>query len=465
MMALLPLSALELTQHLRTLAQTNVLLEVLETPATLDGVPEGPGPEEPAATADPAPDRPAAGESSGEGGPELPAPGEEDWFPEARSSRPHPGGETEIPQRETLIDYLLWQLDLTTLDPRERAIAWAVVEGIDEASGYLTLSDEEIQSGLAAGFTVQPSEIESVRRRVQSLDPAGVGSRTLVECLKVQVELLPSDTPGHALALRWLTEDPESLSQGARVGVARRLAVPIKDLEAAWALIRSLKPRPADGYLRSPEMADYVVPDLRVARCPDPGRWVVSLEARNLPQLRLDPALHSWFKDPAHRHQALRTQMREARWLIRGLELRNQSLVRLAQAVVDHQEAFFTDGETALRPLSLRQIAAVVGLHETTVSRLVHGKYLATPRGLMALRRLFSVPLATEAGPETSAAAVRARLRAWLETEDPAHPATDDHLAHRLAQEGIMIARRTVAKYRESLGFPPFRERLKTPSP
>jgi RNA polymerase sigma-54 factor len=464
MMALLPLSALELTQHLRTLAQTNVLLEVLEAPASLAEDPEMPGPEELGATGDPGPDRPAAGEDSGEDGEDLPAPGEGDWFPEVRLARPHPGVESDIPQRETLIDYLLWQLDLTSLDPHERAIAWAVVEGIDERTGYLTLSEEEIRSGLSDGFAIPPDEIESVRRRIQSLDPAGVGSRTLVECLTVQLELLPSGTPGQALALRWLTEDPGSLAHGARASVARRLAVPLTDLEAAWSLIRSLKPRPADGYLRSPDTADYVVPDLRVSRSAD-GHWVVSLEGRSQPQLRLDPALQGWIRDPAHRHEALRTQLREARWLIRGLELRNQSLIRLAQAVVDHQEAFFTDGDTALRPLSLRQIAPVVGLHETTVSRLVHGKYLTTPRGLMALRRLFSVPLATEAGPETSAAAVRARLRAWLETEDPAHPATDDHLAHRLAQEGIMVARRTVAKYRESLGFPPFRERLKQPSP
>ncbi len=456
-MTLLPLSALELTQHLRTLAQTNVLLEVLDTPVTGEEAPEASGADEPAALADSGAD----GEDSRERGEDLPATGEEDWFSEALPARLHPETAPDIPQRETLIDYLLWQLDLTPLSPSERAVAWAIVEGIDEVTGYLTLSDEEIQSGLPDGQTIPPAEIESVRRRIQSLDPAGVGSRTLVECLKVQLELLPADTPGREPALRWLIEDPESLTQGARTTTARRLAIPFAALETAWTLIRSLRPCPADGYPLGPETADYVVPDLRVFR--SHGRWIVNLEARNQPQLRLDPTLHRWFKDPAHRHEALRTQLREARWLIRGLELRNQSLIRLAQAVVDHQEAFFTDGDTALRPLSLRQIARMVGLHETTVSRLVHGKYLITPRGLMAMRRLFLVPLATESGPETSAAAVRARLRSWLETEDPAHPATDDHLAHRLAQEGIMVARRTVAKYRESLGFPPFRERLKAP--
>ncbi len=459
-MALLPLSVLELTQHLRTLAQTNVLLEVLDAPAPRD---EGP---EPSGADDQTPPELAPPEAvSREPGEDLPDPGVEDWAFESASPRLHPGGDTEIPQHETLIDYLLWQLDLTPLNSRERAIAWVIVEGIDEGSGYLTLTDDEIGSGLEAGLAVQPFEIESVRRQIQSLDPVGVGSRTLVECLEVQLGLLPPDTPGRALALRWLSEDPASLSQGPRATTARRLSVPLADLEAGWFLIRSLRPRPADGYPRSPETAGYVVPDLRVVRSATHGHWIVSLESRHQPRLRLDPALHSWFKDPAHRHEALRTQLREARWLIRGLELRNQSLLRLAQAIVDYQEGFFTDGEVALRPLSLRQIATVVGLHETTVSRLVHGKYLTTPRGVVALRRLFSVPLATESGPLASAAAVRTRLRTWLEAEDPAHPATDDQLAHRLAREGIMVARRTIAKYRESLGFPPFRERLKTQRP
>lgn len=461
MMVLLTLPALELAQYLRTYAETNVILEVLdpESETVWDAETETPPDEgsEPATTLE------LSGEAAFEpGSPETPggADFEPDGLLEPRTRSGEGFQADRTATRETLLDYLLWQLDLMPLTAREQPIAWALVEGLDQ-DGYLTLSDDELIAGLDPVLAVTAEEIQVVRHRIQQLDPVGVGSRTLPECLCAQLLALPPETPGCDLALRWLREAPASLAHGTSEAQAARLGTDLAELKRAWALIRSLHPKPGSSYPNASEMPAYVIPDVRITE--RSGRWIAELESRHLPRLRLDPLYSAWIGGarPGLDHPGLRNQLREARGIIKNLSLRNESLLRLAQAVVDHQAEYFTAGEACLRPLSLREMASQLGLHESTVSRTVQGKYLATPRGIIPFRRLFSVSLETRTGGSTSAAAVRARLRAWILAENPEDPLTDDALAQRLAREGIMIARRTVAKYREALGFPPFRERVK----
>ena len=460
MMALLPLPALELAQYLRTCAQTNVLLEVLEPESGMDGEIE------PETSSDLEPEPDLTRELSGVTDDE-PVPAEEqveanfdlEDIPRSRSQTGAGFQADRTASRETLLDYLLWQLDLTPLTARERSIAWALVEGLNE-DGYLTAPDAEILSGLDPALAVTPEELEVVRHQILQLDPVGVGARSLTECLTAQLLALPTDTPGCALALHWIRDAPASLAHGTSEAQAARLGVCLSDLQRAWALIRTLHPTPGSSYPNASETPAYVIPDLRIVQ--EGGRWVAHLETRYQPRLRLDPLYSVWLDGPhpALNHPGLRTQLREARMIIKNLSLRNGSLLRMAQAVVDHQAGYFTDGEAGLRPLTLREMAGQLELHESTVSRMVQGKYLTTPRGVIPFRRLFSVSLETQTGT-TSAAAVRARLRTWITSEDPGQPLTDDALAQRLSREGIMIARRTVAKYREALGFPPFRERVK----
>jgi len=461
MMTLLTMPALELAQYLRTCAETNVLLEVLEPEIETDWDAE---PESsPDSGSEPGPPAELSGEANFE--PESADTSDGTVFEADEPSRPRSRtGEgfqaDRTASRETLLDYLLWQLDLTPLTAREQSIALALVEGLDE-DGYLTLSDTELLASVDPALAVTPEELQVVRHSIQQLDPVGVGARSLPECLFAQLIALPPDTPGCDLAKRWIREAPASLAHGTSEAQAARLGANLTDLQCAWALIRTLHPKPGSSYPHASETPAYVLPDLFVTQ--KKGRWIAQLETRYLPRLRLDPLYSAWVggSRPTLNHPGLRTQLREARGIIKNLSLRNESLLRLAQAVVDHQAGYFTGGETCLRPLSLREMAGQLGLHESTVSRTVQGKYITTPRGTIPFRRLFSVSLETRTGTTTSAAAVRARLRAWITAEDPVHPLTDDTLAQRLTQEGIMIARRTVAKYREVLGFPPFRERAK----
>lgn len=462
MMGLLAMPALELAQFLRSCAETNVLLEVIEPPIETEwdsGTDASltPGGEEPAPTERISEEHEPAEEVRDEGrhDPDEPI--------RVRASTDSGFQADRTASHETLLDYLLWQLDLSHLTAREQIIAWALVEGLNE-DGYLTLNDDEILSSLDPDLAISPEELAVVRHRIQQLDPVGVGSRSLAECLLAQLGALPPDTPGCDLAHRWIREAPASLAHGASEAQATRLGTDLADLQEAWALIRTLHPKPGSSFPQADETAGYVTPDLRVVR--RNGHWIALLEDRYLPRLRLDPIYSAWVggPHPALNHPALRAQHREARILIKNLSLRNESLLRLAQAVVDHQKDYFSGGDSCLRPLSLRQMAEKLGLHESTVSRTVQGKYMTTPRGTIPLRQLFSVSLETRAGETTSAAAVRARLRAWISAEDPAHPLTDDTLTQRLGQEGIIIARRTVAKYREALGFPSFRDRMRVRS-
>ncbi|EQD76653.1 RNA polymerase, sigma 54 subunit, RpoN [mine drainage metagenome] len=463
LMALLTLPALELAQYLRSCAETNVILEVIE-PET-EAVWEAEAGTAPRSGDETAPPAELSGETDFE--PVLAESRDGTVFdpeefapPRSRTGDGFQADRTAA-SRETLLDYLLWQLDLSQMTHREQSIAWVLVEGLNE-DGYLTLSDAELLASLDPTLAVTFEELEAVRYRIQQLDPVGVCCRSLPECLSAQLVALPPDTPGCDLAKRWIREAPASLAHGTSEAQAARLGTDLTHLQCAWALIRSLHPKPGSSYPHASETPAYVIPDLRVTQ--KDGRWIAQLENRYLPRLRLDPLCSAWVggSRPSLDHPGLRAQLREARGIIKNLTLRNESLLRLAQAVVDYQADYFTGGDACLRPLSLREMAGQIGLHESTVSRTVQGKYITTVRGIIPFRRLFSVSLETRTGTATSAAAVRARLRAWIDAEDPLHPLTDDTLTQRLSQEGVMIARRTVAKYREALGVPAFRDRTKS---
>jgi RNA polymerase sigma-54 factor len=359
------------------------------------------------------------------------------------------------PNSEGLKGHLLWQLSLSRLSGAERRIAEVLIDAIGP-DGYLTLSAAEIEATLAAEAPIRGEAIEAVRQLILQLDPPGCGAYGLAECLDAQLLALPPDTPGRALARRVVREHLEQLAQGDAPRLARRLGVALEELERAVALIRRLDPRP--GARLGAEAAPYVEPDVLVCR---QGRdWRVMLNPEIALRLALDP--HYTRLAACARRDArayLREQMREARWLIRCVNSRYETILRVAQAVFERQRGFLEYGPMAMTPLVMREIAAALGMHESTVSRATSRKYALTPRGTYELKYFFSQGLETVEGGAASATAVQEMIRAMIAEEDPRRPLSDLALAEALGRRGITVARRTVAKYREAMKIPSSHQR------
>jgi RNA polymerase sigma-54 factor len=354
----------------------------------------------------------------------------------------------------SLREHLLWQLELAQLTPRELAIARAIVDAIKD-DGYLGDPLEEIASTLRPEIDCQADEVARVLDMVQTLDPSGVGARTVSECLLLQLTQLDVDTPGLDCA-RILAREHLELVATRDLGALRRaVACSDEELEQALALVRACHPRP--GSVLSSAAPEYVVPDVFVRRTA--RGWSVEANGATLPRVRVNQD-YVQLIGRGTGYATMRTQLQEARWLLKSLEIRQDTLIRVARSIVERQKDFLELGEEHMRPMILRDIAESIEMHESTVSRITSGKYMHTPRGVFELRYFFSSQVEdASGGGGTSSTAIRAKIRKLIRDENPASPLSDSRLAELLSGEGIPVARRTVAKYREILGLAPSNER------
>ncbi len=359
-------------------------------------------------------------------------------------------GESQIADTsaDSLREHLLWQINLAHFSDVDAAIARAIVYGLDE-DGYLHDSLEDVRASLAPELLVEEDEILAVLHRVQRLEPVGVATRDAAECIRVQLSALPSDTKARDLALRISRDYLELVARHDFDELRKRTGADEKALARALDLIQSLEPRPGARYDNRRD--EYLVPDIYVTRAGD--SWRVSLNPENDPGLKLNKFYIDLLrKSGGSDADYLKGRLQEARWLMSSLEMRNQTLLKVAQSIVDIQEDFLEHGEMSMKPLVLKEISEAIGVHESTVSRATTRKYMLTPRGLFELKYFFSSHVQTDRGGSISATAVKARLQALLAKEPPTNPLSDQDLADLLRQAGVVVARRTVAKYRESLG-------------
>ncbi len=343
-------------------------------------------------------------------------------------------------------EHLLWQINLLRLSPRDRQIAEAIIDALDE-DGYLHEGIDPVLAALTE-FSPDPEEVEAVRHRLQQLDPIGIASLNLCDCLCAQLLAMPEDTPQRLLAQRIVSTNIEALAKRDYARLARQLQVDREAIALAAALIRTLDPKPGGCLAAVP--TEYVQPDAYVRRVK--GRWCIRLSSANRPKVGLNQHYCSLIAK-ASRNDAsyLKGQLQEARWLLKSLDARANTLQRVAETIVRQQSAFLDFGPEAMRPLVLREIAEELGMHESTISRVTTRKYLHTPRGTFEFKYFFSSGVSTEDGGSASATAVQALIRKLVSEEDPHRPLSDQAIARELGQLGIRVARRTVAKYREAL--------------
>jgi RNA polymerase sigma-54 factor len=375
---------------------------------------------------------------------------EEVVLPQEGAGSPAPAAEREQDDwggvsdaQPTLQEHLREQLRMSRVSDRDRALAEMVVDSLDE-DGYFKASFDELVALLPKEHDVLPEEFAAALKLVQSLDPPGVASRTLDECLRIQLENTPPETPGRAVALI-LTNHLSLLANREWARLQHAASCNERELHVARALIRSLDPRPGQRFGASE--ARYVIPDVIVRKNRD--RWVALINPASLPRLRLNRAYADAVGGRNGSNQSLARHLQEARWLLRSIEQRFATIQRVADAIVARQRGFFEYGEVAMK-----LIAGELGLHESTVCRVTNSKYMATPRGLFEFKHFFSRRLATENGGAASATAVRAVMKELIAAEDPRAPLSDADLARLLAQQGLRVARRTITKYRALMRMP-----------
>jgi RNA polymerase sigma-54 factor len=467
---LLQLPILELNAQLQEILDTNVMLEmeepVVERDVEIPGLPGG-APEVRSTTTD---ETGAAEDGDFNYDPDesgvLPedAPDSSLWSEASGPGRSDPWDDDER-QAEiadqagtTLREHLLWQLEMEHFSPREAIIGEALIDYIND-DGYLTEPLESIHALLPAGAHYTAAEVAATLAKVQALDPAGVGARDLGECIAIQLRQLAADTPGRELALTVAQGHLDLVAEQQIAMLRRKLGVSDGELETALALVRSCHPRP--GAAIQPKTAEYVVPDVFVRK--HDGRWIVEVNRSHAPKLRVNQAYAQMLRGNGE-HTVLRTQLQEARWLVRSLEIRNETLLKVASNIVKRQQAFFEHGEEHMKPMILRDIAEAIEMHESTISRVTSGKYMHTPRGVFELRFFFSSQVTADDGSEQSSTAIRAKIRKLIGQESPGEPLSDSRIAELLQADGINVARRTVAKYREGMKIAPSSERKKRPA-
>lgn len=367
------------------------------------------------------------------------------------------GLEAQDAEAEDLRDHLLWQLNLTPMSPRDRAVATAIIEAVDD-DGYLGEPTEVLVQSVQSLFAVTAEEVEAVRHRVQRFDPLGVASRSLRECLLVQLDACSPDTPSLDLARTLVDQHLDQLARNDRGKLCQKLRASADELDNAITLIRSLNPKPGAGHSAAP--AEYVAPDAYAVK--HNGRWQVSLSPGCQPRLSINQHYAALIAR-AKRDDAnyLRSQLQEARWLIKSLQTRADTLLKVATAIVRAQEAYLEFGPEAMRPLVLKDVADEIGMHESTVSRVTTRKYLHTPRGTFEFKYFFSSGVTTIDGGAASATAIQAMIRKLVADERPERPLSDQALTVELNNRGINVARRTVAKYREAMNIPSSNDRAR----
>lgn len=451
---LLQLSTLELEQELEKYLQENPLLERAEDEYSAHS-----------ATSSENSSAPSEEVPSEDGG-ETTVPGsssdDESWFGEEGSYAGASGSSGSFDDDDndfqdvqaattSLREHLAWQLGLMSLPDRDRTLVQCLIEALDD-DGYLTQSLEELAAVLPEELEIEPEELQIALRHLQYFDPTGVGARNAQECLALQLEALPPDET-RELALRIVRHHLDLLAGRDFAKIRKLLECDEDALRQAQFLIRGLNPRPGAKYAALD--ARYITPDVVVRKVR--GQWTVNINSDAYPKLRIN-SLYAQILS-RHRGSGLSGQLQEARWLIKNVQQRFDTILRVAQTIVDRQRQFFDHGEVAMRPLVLREIADILGLHESTVSRVTTQKYMATPRGIFELKYFFGSHVATETGGACSATAIRALIKQLVAAEDTKNPLSDSQLSEVLGQQGIVVARRTIAKYRESLGIPPVKLR------
>lgn len=384
--------------------------------------------------------------------------GEYDFEPSASASYGEPGEERFEPQNaapEDLREHLSWQLNLSHFDDREQLIAMAVIDAIDD-DGYLHEGLEPVMAALPPDLDISEAEVDAVRRKVQAFDPTGVASFDLRDCLLAQLDQLDADSPHRDLARQIVDTELALLAKNDVERLARRLHADVEDVIEAANLVRSLDPRPGTAIDTSP--VEYVAPDAYAYR--DGSLWRVSLSPNCQPRLGLNQHYCSLISRVRREDASyLRGQLQEARWLLKSLQSRADTVQKVAEVIVRRQTPFLDYGPEAMRPMVLREVAEEVGMHESTISRVTTRKYLHTPRGIFEFKYFFSSGVSTDDGGSASATAIQAMLRKLVDDEDPRRPLSDQTLADELNKRGIRVARRTVAKYREMLRIPSSSER------
>lgn len=356
---------------------------------------------------------------------------------------------------QTLQDHLLWQLRLTPFSEIDRAIATAIIDAVNE-QGYLTVSTQEILESLGLA-DVELDEVEAVLKRVQQFDPLSVASRNLQECLLLQLAALDANTP-------WLNEAKLILQNYMHLLANRDFSQLIKEsklndlqLRSTLELVHTLEPRP--GNLFNHEEPEYVLPDVFVSK--EKNQWIAQINIDNMPRLKVNQQYAALSKGSCSASDSLfiRNHLQEAKWFIKSLESRNETLLKVSRYIVDYQKDFFEYGAERMKPMILSDVAGAVEMHESTISRVTTQKYMHTPHGIFELKYFFSSHVSTESGGECSSTAIRALVKKLVAAENSQKPLSDSKIATLLAQQGIQVARRTIAKYRESLGIAPSSQR------
>ncbi len=357
---------------------------------------------------------------------------------------------------DSLQDHLLWQLNLTPMSDTDREIALMLIDGVDD-DGYLHTTVEDVLESMDPELNVEDDEVMAVLHRLQQFDPAGVFARDLRECLLLQLQQLPTDTPWLSETREVVRDYIELLGSKDYPTLMRKTRLREDDLKAVLRLIKELNPKPGAGI--SSEQAEYVIPDVIVRNVRD--EWRVELNPDIAPKLRVNADYAALIRrsDNSTDNAFLRDHLQEARWFIKSLQSRNETLLKVATKIVEYQIDFFEKGEEAMKPLVLHDIAEAVGMHESTISRVTTQKYMHTPRGIFELKYFFSSHVSTDAGGECSSTAIRAMIKKLIADENARKPLSDSKIASLLGDKGIQVARRTVAKYREAMLIPPSNER------
>ncbi len=390
------------------------------------------------------------------GAADLPVEGNwEDVYNPVTSGTAGGSGEIDLEQvyqvTESLQDHLRWQLNLTPFSEQDKQIGMTLIDSVDN-NGFLADDVLNITEHLRTEEEpLNEAEIIAVLHRLQQFDPAGVFARDVQECLLIQINQLPSTTPFIAESRRLVLDFLNDLGSVDPIRLAKKTGYSLDQIRQAMLLIKNLNPRPGEAL--SNQSVDYIVPDAIVEKIDN--IWRVRLNDANLPRLRINDSYSSLIKrsDDSQDNQYLKDNLSEARWFLRSLESRNETLMRVTMTIVELQKGFLEQGPIAMKPMVLADVANRLELHESTISRVTTTKYLATPQGIFELKYFFSSHVGTVGGGECSSTAVCAILKSMINAETPSKPLSDSKLTALLDEQGIRVARRTVAKYRESMGI------------
>lgn len=465
---LLQLSTLDLQQEIQQALESNPMLEIEETaePAnTPEDVAEAQNTSAETTLEEPATENNPEDDAENQWSEKIPEdlPVDSHWDDVYESSGPATYSEDHNYESEqgdsrsdSLADHLHWQLNLTRFSDVDRLIAMAALDATD-SMGRLTLSEEEIWQSLSPELDIDLDEVVAVVHRLQQFDPPGVCCRDLRECLLVQLQQLPKNTPMLGKARLIVDKFLQLLASRDYRQLMRRTRLSEQDLQAAMELIQSLTPNPGEAHLEN--TTEYVVPDVFVTK--KNQRWSVELNPDIAPRLRINTTYAGLIKRADHSadNAFLKDNLQEARWFLKSLVSRNETLLKVATEIVARQRGFIEYGEEAMKPMVLHDIAEAVDMHESTISRVTTQKYMHTPRGIFELKFFFSSHVATAGGGEASSTAIRALIKKMIAAENPRKPLSDSKITVLLADQGIKVARRTIAKYRESMVIPPSNER------